>query len=113
MKCLRCGNIYEYEAAFCPECGKKSPELTRKTVAKGGAVTTGCGCLFAILPALIMLTQWLQGIRPANESEPGGATPWLFFLTIPIGGITFLLGLIFWLTNIRKVKPHVEKPPQL
>ena len=113
MKCLRCGNVYEYEAEFCPECGKKNRERARKTAAKGGAVASGCGCLFAIFPAILIFLQGLQGIHPLNEGEPGGGTPWLFLLTVPLGGLTFLIGLIFWPTNLRKVKPHVEKPPQL
>lgn len=74
----------------------------KKALRTGGGITSGIGCLFGIFPLIVVFFQQLGGNPPANEGEPGGAVGWLLFLTVPLGGLVFLIGLIILLANLGK-----------
>lgn len=55
------------------------------------------GAIIAVSPIAIALLVSLRSATSMwNESEGAGAALWLMFLTIPIGGITTLVGFIWW-----------------
>ena len=57
-----------------------------------GVVTLGVGIFVAILP--------LIGI--AGDPENAAAAAWLFIITIPVGGITALVGLIILIVAVAR-----------
>lgn len=53
------------------------------------------GLLFAILPiALSFITSLFQGGSMWNESSGTGGYMWLLFLTMPVGFVLIVIGLV-------------------
>jgi hypothetical protein len=59
---------------------------------------TGVGIIFSPI-AFALLAALRGGASMWNESEGAGAALWLMFLTVPIGGITALVGFIWWIAS--------------
>ena len=66
-----------------PPPGKKKP---RSPLVLGGVI-------FAISPLLFSLVASIFVDNAFNESTALGATPWLMFLTLPIGFVIVIVGL--------------------
>lgn len=74
-----------------------------------GSWMAGSGCLFAILPIMIALIGSLvTGGNPWSEGSGTGSVIWLMFLTLPIGAIVFIVGLVFRARDNRE-----QTPPQV
>ncbi len=59
---------------------------------------TGVVIVFSPI-AIALLGSFRSGASMWNESEGSGAALWLMFLTAPIGGITALVGFIWWVAS--------------
>lgn len=74
-----------------------------------GSWMAGSGCLFAFLPIITALIGGLvTGGNPWSESSGAGSVIWLMFLTLPIGLIVFIVGLV-----LRARDQHKQTPPQV
>ena len=71
----------------------KKPWHTSVYVMIIGAAIVVSPIAFALLAALP------SGMSMWNESEGAGAALWLMFLTIPIGGLTALVGFIWFFAS--------------
>jgi uncharacterized membrane protein YhaH (DUF805 family) len=58
------------------------------------------GLIFAISPILLaFITSLFQGGSMWNESSGTGAYIWLMFLTLPVGSLLVLIGLVMLLVR--------------
>jgi len=71
-----------------------------------GSLLAGSGCLLGILPIIIALVGGLvTGGNPWSEGSGAGSVIWLMFLTLPIGLIVFIVGLVLRARDKRKPTP--------
>ena len=72
--------------------------------AKAGGYTMGCGALIAFFP---MILAWFETAPGANmwsegDSNSGGAALWLMMLTVPVGFVVGIVGLIMFISGSSK-----------
>lgn len=77
---------------------------------KSGKTLIGCGTIFAFFPLIVAMVTTAAGSNMWNESDPnsGGAGLWALIVTLPIGFIVGLIGLIMYLTGRRKLAKSVD-----
>jgi len=99
-KCSRCGTQRVGQERFCNNCGADISGNKKNLVGKW---LSGTGCLFALSPiALAILATPIGGNVFSTGGDGGGAALFLMMLTLPIGGIVSVLGIVLWATNKRK-----------
>jgi hypothetical protein len=61
------------------------------------------GCLFALSPiAIAMLATPIGGNVFSTGGDGGGAALYFLMITLPLGAIASILGIVLWATNKRK-----------
>jgi flagellar biosynthesis protein FliQ len=73
-----------------------SPAPARNTTGTAGIITMIVGVVIAFLPLIIASISTTPGHNMWNESDSssGAAAIWLLLITIPVGGITAIVGLV-------------------
>jgi len=71
---------------------------------QAGVITMLVGVFIAVLPLLVATFSTQNGHNMWNESDPssGAAALWLLLITIPVGGITALVGLIIVIVSLAR-----------
>ncbi|MDE2592173.1 MAG: hypothetical protein KGL41_04895 [Actinomycetales bacterium] len=82
-----------------------------------GAVITGLvlfllGFVVAFFPLWIARANTAPGHNWMSEGDPasGGAAIWGLMITVPMGGLVGLLGLIVFFVGLNKAKPTSPEP---
>jgi hypothetical protein len=60
---------------------------------------TGCGCVFALFPIALAILSTEVGGNPFSTASGGGAALYLLMMTLPIGAVISIVGLVLWLTR--------------
>lgn len=98
--CPRCGERRLGLERFCVNCGWDIA-ANRKNLA--GRWLSGGGCLFALLPIPIaILTTPIGGNLFSTGGDGGGTALFLLLVTLPVGAVASILGLILWFSNRTK-----------
>jgi len=64
-------------------------------MAKAGLITMIGGIVFAFFPLVFALvSSAITGGNPFSESEGSGSAIWLMIVTLPLGGIAGIVGLV-------------------
>lgn len=99
-KCSRCGDPRVGQERFCTNCGADVSGNKKSLVGKW---LSGMGCLFALSPiAIAMLATPIGGNVFSTEGDGGGAALYFLMITLPLGAIASILGIVLWATNKRK-----------
>jgi len=96
-KCSKCQQERSEKERFCTNCGANfAPGKTGLV----GRWMTGCGCLFALFPiALAILSTGVGGNPFSTGGGGGGPALYLLMMTLPIGAVISIVGLVLWLTR--------------
>jgi hypothetical protein len=96
-KCSKCGADRVGDERFCANCGADL-SVTRTGVL--GRWLAGGGCLFALTPiAIAMLATPIGGNMFSTGGDGGGAALFFLIVTLPVGAIISIVGLILWLAK--------------
>ncbi|MFM1846202.1 MAG: hypothetical protein RIS19_675 [Actinomycetota bacterium] len=99
-KCSRCGDPRVGQERFCTNCGADVSGNKKSLVGKW---LSGMGCLFALSPiAIAMLATPIGGNLFSTGGDGGGAALYFLMITLPLGAIASILGIVLWATNKRK-----------
>jgi hypothetical protein len=99
-KCSKCGQKKTAQDRFCANCGHDISGNTKNLVGKW---LSGSGCLFALSPiAMAILFTPIGGNIFSEGSGGGGAALWALLLTLPLGAIVSIVGIVLWAANKRK-----------
>ena len=81
-----------------------SPAPVRNTMGTTGIITMIVGVVIAFLPLIIASVSTSPGHNMWNESDSSSATAALFLLviTIPVGGITAIVGLVLTIVSVTR-----------
>ncbi|MEY4322903.1 MAG: hypothetical protein RL410_684, partial [Actinomycetota bacterium] len=81
-----------------------SPPTQSKVGIQAGVITMLVGVFIAVLPLLVATFSTENGHNMWNESDPssGAAALWLLLITIPVGGVTALVGLIVLIVSLAR-----------
>jgi hypothetical protein len=83
------------------EIQPKSPKRVGLALSKLGAILSFGGILFAFAPVALAFISTPVGGNPFSEGGGGGgAAIWLMIITLPLGAITSIVGLVFMLSGI-------------
>jgi hypothetical protein len=98
--CSKCGAKRVAQERFCTNCGQPISANKQSLVGKW---LSGSGCLFALAPiALAILSTPIGGNVFSTGGDGGGAALFLLMLTLPLGGIVSIVGIVLWATSKRK-----------
>jgi len=99
-KCSKCGEKRVAQERFCSNCGANVSGNKLNLVGKW---LSGSGCLFALSPiAIAMLATPIGGNVFSTGSNGGGTALYLLMLTLPLGAIASIVGIVLWSSNKRK-----------
>jgi hypothetical protein len=99
-KCSRCGQERSGEERFCTNCGA---DVSVGKTGIAGRWLAGGGCLFALAPiGIALLTTPIGGNMFSSGGDGGGAALYLMLLTLPLGALISVVGLILWLSKRKK-----------
>ena len=99
-KCVRCGENRIGLERYCGNCGWDVSKNKMNTV---GRWLSGGGCLFALLPVPIaILTTPIGGNMFSTGGDGGGTALFGLILTLPLGAVAFVIGLVLWINNRTK-----------
>ena len=102
-KCPKCSQEIITQERFCTNCGA---DISVSKTGLVGRWLSGAGCLVALWPiALAILATPIGGNVFSTGGDDGGAALFLLLVTLPVGAIISLVGLILWLTNRATMKP--------
>ena len=93
-----------------PELPKFEDPMANQTPSSGsgsgkaGGYTMGCGALIAFFPLILAFFSTAPGANMWSEgdSNSGGAALWLMMLTVPLGFIVGIVGLVIYLVGSSK-----------
>lgn len=98
--CPRCGERRTGLERFCVNCGWDIAANRKNLV---GRWLSGGGCLFALLPIPIaILTTPIGGNMFSTGGDGGGTALFGLILTLPLGAVAFVIGLVLWINNRTK-----------
>lgn len=98
--CSKCGTKRVAQQRFCTNCGNPIAGSKQSLVGKW---LSGSGCLFALAPiALAVLSTPIGGNVFSTGGDGGGAALFLLMLTLPLGGIVSIVGIVLWSTSKKK-----------
>ena len=96
-----------HEPSFVPLFGNDSVNCgwdiaaNRKNLV--GRWLSGGGCLFALLPIPIaILTTPIGGNMFSTGGDGGGTALFGLLLTLPLGAVAFVIGIVLWINNRTK-----------
>ena len=87
--------------------------MSSKPLKKAGIWTFVGGIIFASLPiGLAFLTALLSGKSMTNEGEGTGTYLWFLFVTVPIGFLVVIVGLVLFIVGLvsNRSQPHQHQP---
>lgn len=72
---------------------------------KSGKTLMGCGTIFAFFPLIFTMVSTAPGSNMWDESDPnsGGAGLWALMVTLPIGFVAGLIGLVMYISGSSKL----------
>jgi len=98
--CSKCGQDRTTRERFCSNCGADS------SVSKTGILgrwLAGGGCLFALAPiAIAILATPIGGNMFSTGGDGGGAALFFLIVTLPVGAVISIVGLVLWLSKRSK-----------
>lgn len=95
--CSKCGQNRVTGERFCSQCGA---DVSVNKAGKVGKWLSGGGCLVALSPiAFALLATPIGGNVFSTGGDGGGAALFLLLISLPVGLIVSVLGLILWLTQ--------------
>jgi len=112
MKCLSCGAEFAVGEESCSECDTAPSEQNKKSRSKGGVITTRAGCLIGLSPFLVIIGSIIASPF-TKDPQPVGVTPYFFAISIPIGGLIFIVGLFIRSSNRASRKSQKDFPTKL
>jgi hypothetical protein len=96
-KCSKCGADRVGEERFCANCGA---DVSVSRAGLIGQWLSGGGCLLALSPiALALLATPIGGNMFSTGGDGGGAALFLLIVSLPVGLVVSVVGLVMWLTN--------------
>ncbi len=99
-KCPRCGEKRVGLERYCANCGWDIAANRKNRV---GRWLSGGGCLFALAPiAIAILTTPIGGNMFSTGGDGGGTALFLLLVTLPVGLIASVIGLVLWSNNRTK-----------
>jgi hypothetical protein len=99
-KCTRCGEKRVGLERYCANCGWDVSKNKKNLI---GRWLSGGGCLLALSPiAIAILTTPIGGNMFSTGGDGGGTALFLLLVTLPIGAVASIIGLILWLSNKTK-----------
>ena len=99
-KCSKCGAGRVGEERFCANCGA---DVSVSRAGLIGRWLSGGGCLLALSPiALALLATPIGGNMFSTGGDGGGAALFLLIVSLPVGLVVSVVGLVMWLSNRTK-----------
>jgi len=96
-KCSKCEQVRSEQEQFCTKCGAS---FSPSRVGLLGRWMTGCGCVFALFPIVVAILSTGVGGNPLSTGgNGGGAALFLLLITLPVGAVISIVGLVLWLTR--------------
>ena len=96
-KCSKCGAGRVGEERFCANCGA---DVSVSRAGLIGRWLSGGGCLLALSPiALALLATPIGGNMFSTGGDGGGAALFLLIVSLPVGLVVSVVGLVMWLSN--------------
>ena len=98
--CSKCGSQNQAQERFCTNCGNDISGNKKNLVGKW---LSGSGCLVALSPiAMAILATPIGGNVFSTGGDGGGAALFLLLLTMPVGALVSIVGIVLWSTNQRR-----------